>query len=531
VWAFFALAARSTTRQTTFRKVVAAHLILLAGVVWLVTRTRPGDPMTLLGHLLLVAGVVEGAVLVGWRLTQLPKSQALEFLLVSPLRPRRLLLNEALVGLVQLALVTLATLPVLLPLVVVGYLDPLDPGPLLVVPFTWGAVTGLGLTVWAYEPLCVRRWGERVVLGLILVYLVVGVLAGENLRLWLGVFPESTRVALLRGFYRLHTDNPFGTLQWWLEHDIAFAWEKMLLLQTVALAVIALLLWRAASRLERHFHELHYQPVADVSAAVRPEVGNRPLTWWAVRRVGKYGGRINLWLAGAFCLLYAAYLLAGDRWPSWMGRRIFTMCDGVGGPAGLTTALVLLAAVPAAFQYGLWDSSVQNRCRRLELLLLTRLGARDYWHAAASAAWNRGWGYLGAALLLWGTAWASGRISAAQVALSLSAAVLLWCLYFALGFRAFAHGKQANGLGSFLTLGLPLLVYACSRLPWPALADAIPPGMVFRAGVGARPSTCFLTGAFLAGLLAVTLTRQALASCEDDLRRWYDDNAGSKVLT
>jgi hypothetical protein len=35
-----------------------------------------------LGHILLVAGVVEGATLIGWRLTQLPRSQALDFLLV-----------------------------------------------------------------------------------------------------------------------------------------------------------------------------------------------------------------------------------------------------------------------------------------------------------------------------------------------------------------------------------------------------------------------------------------------------------------
>ena len=39
------------------------------------------------GNVLLVLGIVEGALLIGWRLAQLPKSQALEFLLVSPLRP------------------------------------------------------------------------------------------------------------------------------------------------------------------------------------------------------------------------------------------------------------------------------------------------------------------------------------------------------------------------------------------------------------------------------------------------------------
>ena len=44
---------------------------------------------------------------VPWRLTQLPKSQALEFLLVSPLRPPWVFAAEAAVGVTRLALVTL----------------------------------------------------------------------------------------------------------------------------------------------------------------------------------------------------------------------------------------------------------------------------------------------------------------------------------------------------------------------------------------------------------------------------------------
>src|SRR5579871_4069907 len=92
---FFALAAQSPTRQGTFRRVVSFHLLLLAGVCWLLSRQRGGEPATLAGHLILVAGIVEGALLVGWRLTQLPRSQALEFLLVSPLRPPWLFLAEA----------------------------------------------------------------------------------------------------------------------------------------------------------------------------------------------------------------------------------------------------------------------------------------------------------------------------------------------------------------------------------------------------------------------------------------------------
>jgi hypothetical protein len=198
LYPFFALAARSPTRQRTFRRLLLLHLLLLMGGCWMLSRQPVGRPAVLLGHLALVAGIIEGALLMGWRLTQLPRSQALEFLLVSPLRPAWFLLAEALVGLAQLALLTLAGLPVLVLLVADGQLDPLDPAALLLVPWTWGAITGLGLTVWAFEPRGVRRWGERIVLGLVLLYLVVGVLAAEKLRHWLERLPEDVSVVLLR---------------------------------------------------------------------------------------------------------------------------------------------------------------------------------------------------------------------------------------------------------------------------------------------------------------------------------------------
>src|SRR5690606_2717204 len=118
--------------------------------------------------ILLIAGIIEGALLIGWRLSQMPKSQALEFLLVSPLRPGRLFLAEALVGLARLALITLSGLPILLLLIYQGCLYPEDVTVLLALPLVWGAVTGLGLATWAYETEAVRRIGERVVVGLIL---------------------------------------------------------------------------------------------------------------------------------------------------------------------------------------------------------------------------------------------------------------------------------------------------------------------------------------------------------------------------
>jgi hypothetical protein len=148
---FFTLAAQSASGQRTFRNLVIAHILLLVVAAWGLSRMDElRKPMVHLGHVMLVAGIVEGAVLVGWRLAQLPKSQALEFLLVSPLQPRGMLLAEALVGLTRLGLVTLSGAPVFAWMTATGYLEPADGPALLILPFTWGALTGLGLTTWAY---------------------------------------------------------------------------------------------------------------------------------------------------------------------------------------------------------------------------------------------------------------------------------------------------------------------------------------------------------------------------------------------
>jgi hypothetical protein len=527
--AFFALAARSPGRQAVFRRVVVIHLLVLAAAFGVLRHQGPGQPAELLGHALLVAGIVEGAVLIGWRLTQLPKSQALEFLLVSPLRPRRVFAAEALVGLAQLTLVTLSGLPLLALLVVDGFLQPPDPLALLAVPLTWGAATGLGLTVWAYEPAWLRRLGEKAALLLIVLYLLVGVLAGENLRRWLDVLPEDAAVFLMRAFFRLHDGNPFGVLRSWLNGRPYESYDDAVRVTLLGLGLVGFFLWRGACRLQPHFHDLHYIPQSESRGVKRPAVGERPLSWWAVKRVARYSGRVNLWLAGGFCLLYAAYLVAGDAWPAWLGRMVFVMCDQAGGVPALTTGLVLLAAVPAAFQYGLWDSSEQARCKRLELLLLTELEPGDYWHAAAAAAWQRGRGYFAVAGVLWLAGVAGGRLAAGQALAAAAGGVLLWGLYFALGFRAFSRGRQANGLGSALTIGLPLLAWAAYRFGLPALAAALPPGVVF--GTAAGPVGLAATvGACLTAGLTLATARRSLRDADAELRRWYDRNAGAKVI-
>jgi hypothetical protein len=525
--AFFALAAQSPTRQATFRRVVVFHLVLVGCGTWALGPLPRREATVLLGNILLVAGIIEGAILVGWRLTQLPKCQALEFLLVSPLRPWWSFVSEAAVGLTQLALVTFSGLPVLVVLVVDGRIDLFDPIALLIMPCTWGALTGLGLTLWAYEPLGVRRWGERVVMAGTLVYLVIGVLAGENLRRWLEALPRDVAAVIFQAFRDLHTHNPFGVMRSWMLSPVEEVWERALWVEAFGVGLVLLCGARAAWRLQGHFRDLHYQPAEDLSGAKRPAVGEWPLTWWALKRVSRFSGRINLWLAWGFTLLYAAYLLAGAHWPAWMGRRIFEICDGAGGVAGLTTSLVLLAAVPAAFQYGLWDSRAQDRCRRLELLLLTELTPVDYWQAAAAAAWRRGRGYLAAAVVLWAAALLGARLGPREVLGGVAAAVLLWSLYFALGFRAFARGLQANGLGLLLSVALPLAAWGLASAGSPALAELLPPGMVY--GVQRTASWLGLLGPLMATILTITVARQSLRQADAELRRWYDLHHGQKV--
>jgi hypothetical protein len=400
---FFALAAQSPTRQQAFRQLVFTHLLVLLGgavavQVYAASVGYRGAGASILGHILLIAGIVEGAMLIGWRLTQLPKSQALEFLLVSPLHPPRLFLAEALVGITRLAWVTLAGLPGLILLAADGYLDQVDIIPLLLMPFTWGCITGLGLTTWAYEPRRVRRGFERVMLLGIGLYLGVGVVVAENLRQvsdgLRGVeLPEFSvgNVTLpslnlgqvfFFGFEAFHLYNPFAVMEYWLmpfamlKPNMQMALNRMVGLEIAALAAVILLMARAAHRLKGHFHERHYRPIADKSNGNRGTIGDWPLSWWAVRRVTEYSGRVNLWLAGSFGLLFAFYIVAdcplvqeiagGSLWPNWLGRKVFEIFEEkMGGVPGLATALVVLAAVPAAFQYGLWDSNTQDRCRRL----------------------------------------------------------------------------------------------------------------------------------------------------------------------
>jgi hypothetical protein len=210
-----------------------------------------------------------------------------------------------------------------------------------------------------------------------------------------------------------------------------------------------------------------------------------------------------------------------------MGRAVFEIFERLGGAPALVTGLVVLSAVPAAFQYGLWDSTVQDRCRRLELLLLTNLDGADYWHASLAAAWRRGRGYMTVAVVLWLALLVSGRAAPEQVAASAAAAIVLWGFSFVVGFGAFSSGMQANGLGSLLTLGLPLLAAALAHGGVPVLAALVPPGAVYTA-LTEPPTWAWPPGPLLAGVLTLGIARRVVGRCEAHLRRWYDRNQGTQ---
>jgi hypothetical protein len=124
----------------------------------------------------------------------------------------------------------------------------------------------------------------------------------------------------------------------------------------------------------------------------------------------------------------------------------------------------------------------------------------------------------------------AGRLSPAQAGAALAAGVLLWCLYFALGFRAFSRGVQANGLGLVLTLVLPLVAGLAERGQLFRLAPLLPPGGVY-AAAARGPGLLWCLGPVVSAALALVVGRIALARCEPELRQWYETHHGRKVMS
>ncbi|MFO0937746.1 MAG: hypothetical protein U0798_14680 [Gemmataceae bacterium] len=527
---FFLAAMQSVSRQLSFRRAVCGHLVVMSMLAYLVSQATPIGPPGLAGYLALILGLIEGAALIGWRLTQIPKSQALEFLLVSPIRPRAVFRSEALIGIIRFLFVQLSSLPILL---WAQFEASGDHGlliPLLLMPAIWGVVAGLLITAWVYEPIVVRKLGEIGGLIGVLIYLVVGLLAGEHLRIWLEALPEWLGRAIFDSIMLFHQVNPFGLVNYFFEPGSVpeVFWERFAVLHSLVAVGVALATWRAANRLQAHFQDLNFAP----NFTNRPDelalIGDRPLDWWAVRRVMVYSGRVNLWLAGGVAILYAARILAGDSWPPQLGNLVFIIFEQWGGASGMATVLCVLGSVPAVFQYGLWDATPSDRCKRLELLLLSELDGRDYARAAFAASWVRGRGYFFAAAILWLALGISGNNSWLDVLGAYLGAIVLFALSFAVGFRSFTKGNQSNGIASLMTLGFPALLAIMVRFVGDGPASLLPHGWCYiplRSGL----SLWWLAGISVGAILAYGLIRTSLRNCVADLQTWYDQNHGRKT--
>ena len=216
----FRLAILSPTRRASFRRAVLMHFAVVAALMALVVHDCTRPTLAIVAQLVLVIGIVEGASLIGWRLTQLPKSQALEFLLVSSVPPWEIFAGELLVGVVRFLLVQLTALPLFCYAVLCGAAEWDDVIVLAAMPATWGAFTGLALTAWIYESKRIRCIGEIFAFAGIGIYLVIGVMAAENLKSWLQELDRQLPGlklgdAIFHAVVYLNNMNPFGVVRYW----------------------------------------------------------------------------------------------------------------------------------------------------------------------------------------------------------------------------------------------------------------------------------------------------------------------------
>lgn len=527
LYPFFELAARSPSRQKNFRQLLAMHLAVVAGALLLCGLSGGNLPL-FLGQALLVSGIVEGALLIGWRLTQLPKSKFLEPLLLSPVPAPVVLLGEQLVGLTYLAFLALSSAPVLVGLAAAGLLDPVNAIVVGLHGLLWGAAVGLGLTCWAYEPDRVRKWGTRFSGALLLGYLVIGGLFGEHTLSLLSSLPGAIGLWTVDVLLFLHLNNPFSIVLFLGQANTPGLLPRLLWVESCGGAAVVFFLLRAASRLKEHYMDRHFRPIADVAGDDRGVITDRPLNWWAVKRVSEYSGQINLYLAFGASIAYSLYLIFENSWPQWLGRHVFAILEALGGVPAVCTVLFLLAAVPFAYQYGLWDSSIPDRCRRLELLLLTELDANDYAVASFAASWRRGGGYVWAAGLLLAAGWWSGRHALANVAAAGMLGLLVILLYFAVSYRVFASNRGGAALGFGLTVVLPLLTWGLGSIDAGRFAAWTPPGAIYYAlFADSRDTWTPVAGAFVLGLAASAILLQlGLLHFDAELRRWFDQHSG-----
>ncbi len=522
---FFVLAGRSPTRQYLWRWMICLHFFVLISAAFVPTSFRRGE---LIGHALLLVSIVEAAILIGWRLAQWPKHQAIELLLTSPLSGPACIAAELLIGTVQMLFLTVASLPIFMLLkfttpirtrsdqqLLVETINP------LIIPFSmmWGLTLGMGIVWWAYERREVRRVLEKISMAGVLTFIIGGAMIGKQSIALLNRMPDLPAKIIQTVLGLTYDLNPFVVIQHIHFPYAELAPKHAVMSGLVSLGMLAFFCLRILFRLKPHYIDYHYGPGRGKLQGKRGTIGDWPLTWHAVRRVSRYSGLANVYLAGGFSLLFSGMLIVGPaNWPTWAGRDVLLMFEQIFGVTGIMTGLVLLAAVPAAYQFGLWDPSPTERLKKLELLLLTDLQPRDFLAASWSASAHRGGWYLSFALILLAAGNWAGRFTPMQATLILMAMIGLIGLYFAIGFYFLAR-TTSTLVGMTLCVVFPALTYFDMTRSGGSLGQFLPTGTL--TGAIQNPTWLLAGIVILQASVAIGLLIHATRQLDTQLRQWY----------
>jgi len=531
---------QNTWHGLTWRSLIVATVAVLGVVTLATSRQSPILATEAVATTQLLAGLLVGGFLTGWRVAQFPKSRAAEVQLLAPVSDWVHVGGELAAGMIRTAIVLMAITPMVVGLVALGWLRPGEATVLVALPIIGGWLAGLLLAVIAYEPVWVRRLLERGFLVFVLVYLVSLGLFGQwfvpRLLVWWDVQTSqpAAPLAITAGWFSYL--NPFRLLSAAGDHSGNVSLTRLAAVAALLLAISGLCLYRLVRRLRPHYDEFHFAARSKRGGRSK-RLGNWPLSWWTAHRVGQFKGRVNLYLAWATIGLYGGWLIAGENWPAWLATGQLRVFAQLGGQALLATAALQLAVVGLAFLNGLWDSNTAQRVGRLELLLVTQLEARDYLRASIVAAWTRGRGYVLGVLAMWVTSAVAAKLtwSACLGLVWLAGAYLV--LSMGVAFRNFARlpNDRAVGLwGLGWSVGMPVLTVALFQFDLPRLAAVTPLGAVFLASMPPQDyvrltlwsPTILWTMALLASIawtaIGLGLITSALRDFDAEIRDWFE---------
>lgn len=525
---------RRTSQSFGLRGAAIAVVLILAVWIWIGSVGYPLLAAHRLATTLLMAGLVTGGCLTGWRLAQFPKSRAAEFQLVTPSSDAQIILSQASAGLLRTLLVIATAAPFVFAAWGAGWIDVMQLGALCVVPVLAGTLAGALLAVVAYEPVWLRRLLERLVLASILVYLLLFGLLGSyfvpRLYAWKSDVGRSNAWANVQSLEAWI--NPFRLMREIGDYPAADFAPRAVSVSIFLMTLILLCWWRLAVRLRTHYYEENYGAARHRRTGLF-QLGSNPLSWWTARRVSRFKGNVNLYLAWATVGLYSCWMLYQQGWPNWLALNQLRLIESAGGEAMLAAACLHLALVPTAFLAGLWDSNMQERSGRLELLLTTPLAAQQFLLASLKAAWMRGRGYLLAAMVMWIATATAGRISWSSCVVLICLSLAYAALYFATAFAHFAKAvtdKAVTSRGLLWAVFAPLATVGLFLAGLPRLAALTPLGAVY---IVATPQSGWasaygldanqMSSIVLAQItccfgLAYLITRKSLAGFDDEIR-------------